>query len=160
MRFKRGFSALLLAVAVVALDRATKHWAMRTLAQPVVALEGVLRWRYCENTGAAFSALSGSGTVVLVLSAILLVVLAAYLLFRPRIPWGAQLCLWAVVAGGASNLFDRLAWGFVVDFIHVLFFDYIFNFADCCITVGAVLFVIHVLFFTRSEENSKGKEES
>ena len=88
MRFKRGFSALLLAVAVVALDRATKHWAMRTLAQPVVALEGVLRWRYCENTGAAFSALSGSGTVVLVLSAILLVVLAAYLLFRPRIPWG------------------------------------------------------------------------
>lgn len=41
MRFKRGFSALLLAVAVVALDRATKHWAMRTLAQPVVASKRV-----------------------------------------------------------------------------------------------------------------------
>ncbi len=139
MRFKRGFSALLLAVAVVALDRATKHWAMRTLAQPVVALEGVLRWRYCENTGAAFSALSGSGTVVLVLSAILLVVLAAYLLFRPRIPWGAQLCLWAVVAGGASNLFDRLAWGFVVDFIEPLFVSFaVFNVADCFIVLGVL----------------------
>ncbi len=146
MRFKRGFSALLLAVAVVALDRATKHWAMRTLAQPVVALEGVLRWRYCENTGAAFSALSGSGTVVLVLSAILLVVLAAYLLFRPRIPWGAQLCLWAVVAGGASNLFDRLAWGFVVDFIEPLFVSFaVFNVADCFIVLGVLGAALTVL---------------
>ena len=146
MRFKRGFSALLLAVAVVALDRATKHWAMRTLAQPVVALEGVLRWRYCENTGAAFSALSGSGTVVLVLSAILLVVLAAYLLFRPRIPWGAQLCLWAVVAGGASNLFDRLAWGFLVDFIEPLFVSFaVFNVADCFIVLGVLGAALTVL---------------
>ena len=146
MRFKRGFSALLLAVAVVALDRATKHWAMRTLAQPVVALEGVLRWRYCENMGAAFSALSGSGTVVLVLSAILLVVLAAYLLFRPRIPWGAQLCLWAVVAGGASNLFDRLAWGFVVDFIEPLFVSFaVFNVADCFIVLGVLGAALTVL---------------
>lgn len=146
MRFKKGFSALLLAVAVVALDRATKHWAMRTLAQPVVALEGVLRWRYCENTGAAFSALSGSGTVVLVLSAILLVVLAAYLLFRPRIPWGAQLCLWAVVAGGASNLFDRLAWGFVVDFIEPLFVSFaVFNVADCFIVLGVLGAALTVL---------------
>ncbi len=146
MRFKRGFSALLLAVAVVALDRATKHWAMRTLAQPVVALEGVLRWRYCENTGAAFSALSGSGTVVLVLSAVLLAVLAAYLLFRPRIPWGAQLCLWAVVAGGASNLFDRLAWGFVVDFIEPLFVSFaVFNVADCFIVLGVLGAALTVL---------------
>ena len=146
MRFKRGFSALLLAVAVVALDRATKHWAMRTLAQPVVALEGVLRWRYCENTGAAFSALSGSGTVVLVLSAILLAVLAAYLLFRPRSPWCAQLCLWAVVAGGASNLFDRLAWGFVVDFIEPLFVSFaVFNVADCFIVLGVLGAALTVL---------------
>ena len=146
MRFKRGFSALLLAVAVVALDRATKHWAMRTLAQPVVTLEGVLRWRYCENTGAAFSALSGSGTVVLVLSAVLLAVLAAYLLFRPRIPWGAQLCLWAVVAGGASNLFDRLAWGFVVDFIEPLFVSFaVFNVADCFIVLGVLGAALTVL---------------
>ena len=146
MRFKRGFSALLLAVAVVALDRATKHWAMRALARPVVAIEGVLRWRYCENTGAAFSALSGSGTVVLVLSAVLLAVLAAYLLFRPRIPWGAQLCLWAVVAGGASNLFDRLAWGFVVDFIEPLFVSFaVFNVADCFIVLGVLGAALTVL---------------
>ena len=146
MRFRRGFSALALVALVVFLDRITKHWAMRALSQPVVAVEGVLRWRYCENTGAAFSALSGSGTAVLVLSAVLLAVLVAYLLFRPRIPWAAQLCLWVVVAGGASNLFDRLAWGFVVDFIEPMFVSFaVFNVADCflvLVVLGAALGVL------------------
>ena len=83
---------------------------------------------------------------MLVLSAILLVVLAAYLLFRPRIPWGAQLCLWAVVAGGASNLFDRLAWGFVVDFIEPLFVSFaVFNVADCFIVLGVLGAALTVL---------------
>ena len=146
MRFRRGFSALALVALVVFLDRITKHWAMRALSQPVVAVEGVLRWRYCENTGAAFSALSGSGTAVLVLSAVLLAVFVAYLLFRPRIPWAAQLCLWAVVAGGASNLFDRLAWGFVVDFIEPLFVSFaVFNVADCFIVLGVLGAALGVL---------------
>ena len=38
-----------------------------------------------------------------------------------------------------------------MDFIHVLFFPYIFNFADCCITVGAVLLVFHFLFFAEQK---------
>ena len=146
MRFKRGFSALLLAVAVVALDRATKHWAMRALAQPVVAIEGVLRWRYCENTGAAFSALSGSGTVVLVLSAVfargaggVFALSAPDSLGRATVP----------VGGGRwrrFHLFDRLAWGFVVDFIEPLFVSFaVFNVADCFIVLGVLGAALTVL---------------
>ena len=41
-------------------------------------------------------------------------------------------------SGAIGNLIDRFLYGFVVDFIHVLFFPYIFNFADCCVTVGGV----------------------
>ena len=63
-----------------------------------------------------------------------------------------------LMAGGIGNLIDRIAHGFVVDYIHVLFFDYVFNFADCCITVGAVLFVIHVLFFTREGKETLPRE--
>ena len=58
-----------------------------------------------------------------------------------------------LIAGGLGNLIDRIVHGFVVDFIHVLFFGYVFNFADCCITVGAVLFVIHMLFFSYKEKS-------
>ena len=63
-----------------------------------------------------------------------------------------------LMSGGIGNLIDRIAHGFVVDYIHVLFFDYVFNFADCCITVGAVLFVIHVLFFTREGKETLPRE--
>ena len=42
-----------------------------------------------------------------------------------------------MVAGGASNLFDRLAWGFVVDFIEPLFVSFaVFKVADCFIVLG------------------------
>ena len=63
-----------------------------------------------------------------------------------------------LISGGIGNLIDRILHGYVIDYIHVLFFDYVFNFADCCITVGAVLFVIHVLFFTGKGEERPAKE--
>ena len=50
---------------------------------------------------------------------------------------------------------DRLLYGYVVDYIHVLFFPYVFNFADCCITVGAVCFVVHYLFWAEHRERKK-----
>ena len=113
-----------------------------------------------ENTGAAFGLFKNIRWLVVAVTVIAIVAIIV-LLFRYRhhsfFSYAASALL---ISGGIGNLIDRMAYGFVVDFIHVLFFDYIFNFADCCITVGAVLFVIHVLFFTRSEENSKGKEES
>ena len=72
-----------------------------------------------------------------------LVFLVAFLLFL--LLFGG-LCLWAVVAGGASNLFDRLAWGFVVDFIEPLFVSFaVFNVADCFIVLGVLGAALTVL---------------
>ena len=46
----------------------------------------------------------------------------------------------ALVLGGAlGNLYDRLAYGFVVDFFDFSFFPAVFNVADSAITAGAVL---------------------
>ena len=49
----------------------------------------------------------------------------------------------------------------MVDYIHVLFFPYIFNFADCCVVVGAILFAVWYLFVKEKKEkrDSDGKEE-
>ena len=46
-------------------------------------------------------------------------------------------------------MIDRIAMGYVVDFIDVSpLFDFaVFNFADCCVTVGAVIMAVYVLFF-------------
>ena len=44
------------------------------------------------------------------------------------------------------------ALGFVVDYIHVSFFPPVFNFADCCVVIGTVLVMVHVLFFSERRD--------
>ena len=52
-----------------------------------------------------------------------------------------------IVAGGIGNLIDRIFRGFVVDMIEVTFINYpVFNFADICVVIGAILFCAYVLF--------------
>lgn len=58
-----------------------------------------------------------------------------------------QLGLALVLSGAIGNLIDRVALGYVRDFIAFDFINFpVFNFADSCITVGAVLLVVSVLF--------------
>lgn len=58
-----------------------------------------------------------------------------------------QLGLALVLSGAIGNLIDRVALGYVRDFIAFDFMNFpVFNFADSCITVGAVLLIVSVLF--------------
>ena len=55
-----------------------------------------------------------------------------------------------------GNLIDRAVFGYVTDMIKTIFMDFpVFNFADCCITVGVVLLVIYVLFFYKDEKKEE-----
>ena len=47
-----------------------------------------------------------------------------------------------IIGGGIGNLIDRIFRGFVIDYLSLSFFPPICNFADYCITIGAVLFVL------------------
>ena len=51
-----------------------------------------------------------------------------------------------IVGGGIGNLIDRLFRGFVIDYLSLSFFPPICNFADYCITIGAFLFILCILF--------------
>ena len=42
----------------------------------------------------------------------------------------------------------------------LLFFDYIFNFADCLVVVGVCLFIIYTLFIMKDEKTENNKEEN
>ena len=62
-------------------------------------------------------------------------------------PRNLQLGLALVLSGAIGNLIDRVALGYVRDFIAFDFMNFpVFNFADSCITVGAVLLIVSVLF--------------
>ena len=61
-----------------------------------------------------------------------------------------------VISGGLGNVIDRILYGFVVDFIEPMFIDFaVFNFADCCITVGAFMLIGYEIYELITEKKKK-----
>lgn len=126
-------------VGLLALDRATKLWAAAKLA-PIgtIPLIPFFDLTYVENTGAAFGMGRGAGRLLTVVS-IGLVIGLQYLRRRwPKDDVWLQGGALLVTTGAVGNLYDRLRFGFVVDFLHLHHWP-VFNVADSCITVGALM---------------------
>jgi signal peptidase II len=140
---------LLLVIAIgatIGCDRVTKHMAAATLAEVPSRsfLAGTLRLEYAENTG-AFLSLGADWpppirTAVFGVTNAVLLVVVAVVAVRGRWPRMALFGVALFVAGGASNLLDRLAYGMVIDFMNVGVGSLrtgIFNVADVAIMLGA-----------------------
>ena len=142
------YLALVVAAVLVGLDQWVKAWAYTSLNESIAVIPGVFYLTYLENTGAAFGLFQGRAFVLGIVSiAILAAVL--YLLLSGRA--GGRAILWGlslILAGGVGNLIDRLARGFVIDYLDfsALFGFPIFNLADCFVVVGTVLMMVHILF--------------
>lgn len=130
---------LLVALLLLAADRASKVWALTCLAvQGPVKLGSYFWLNYVENTGAAFGMFQhGNGLLIGVMVAVIGYIVWSWkdLTRYGRVAeWGCML----ILAGALGNLYDRLTLGFVVDFLDLRVWP-VFNVADSCITVGAVL---------------------
>lgn len=134
--------AVLVAVVIV-LDQITKRAVIDNIAPgtthkflPAVNLVHI------HNSGVAFGFFSGGGVIVLGLTFTALGALVVYFLMRPTRPW-----LWLptglLVGGAIGNLIDRLAHGYVTDFIKLPAWP-AFNLSDMAITFG-VLSLLYVL---------------
>ncbi|HYP40755.1 MAG TPA: signal peptidase II [Chloroflexia bacterium] len=152
---------------VVAIDQATKAWIAANIVSHEVRpiIEGFVRLRYTQNTGAAFGFFQG-GAGVLSLAA--LVVLSIILVVALRVGRGNRLMLLALslISGGAiGNLIDRLRLGYVVDFVDVhgpsitldnrVYTWPVFNMADSAISIGVIL-LMAVFLFGQQEPASPG----
>ena len=133
-------------VPAILADRITKIWALMETPRFTV-VPGVFGVRFARNTGAAFSMLSSAPWLVSALSVALIIAVMAVLVTDRKMDKWTRLGLWLVVAGGLGNVYDRLAYGFVVDMIEVLFVDFaIFNVADICVCCGAFLAAAAMIF--------------
>ena len=145
---------VILAAAGVAIDQIIKYIVLDRLAPvgSVQVIPGLLDFTYVENRGAAFGILQNRIWFFVVLTVLIsAAVIFLWFRYRHHTVWsrlGAVLNL----SGGIGNLIDRLVLGFVVDYIHVSFFPPVFNFADCCVVIGTVLVMVHVLFFSERRD--------
>jgi|SRR3989338_7256471 len=100
-----------------------------------------------RNTGAAFGLFKDQAVIFILISVIAIIFIGFYLIKRKVHPHtkgfgvGVNLPLALILGGAIGNLIDRLRFGYVVDFIDLRFWP-VFNVADSCITIGAV-----ILFF-------------
>lgn len=140
-----------LAAVLFAVDQGVKAAvvARMALGEVLPVFGEVLQLRYVRNSGAAFSAFSGS-TWVLTLVAIGVIVFIVWYARRIRsLVWG--LVFGMVLGGALGNATDRFirapggGQGPVIDYIQVWGFPAIFNIADIAVTVGMGLFLLLTL---------------
>jgi signal peptidase II len=137
---------MLLVLALAGCDHATKVVARASLygAKPLVLISGVLDLQYTENRDTAFDLLSwvtlpSKEWLLLLASGLTLGAIALAWWKRRRLASRTENVAYVLVVGGAiGNVADRVARGYVVDFIHLHRWP-VFNVADMAICAGATL---------------------
>jgi signal peptidase II len=130
------------AAVVVAVDQATKSWAVHRLAAGPIHVVWKLDLALGYNTGASFSIAQGWGGTLAVLAVVLVVVLLAGAHRAGSTTMAIAIGL--IVGGALGNLVDRIVRGHhgaVVDFVELHFWP-TFNVADASIVVGGALAAI------------------
>jgi len=154
--------SLILAAGII-LDQLTKFLAVKLL-KPVGSVplwEGVLHLTYVENRGAAFGMLANQRWIFIAVSTVVIIAFLYYL-YSGYAGGGLQAIAVAMVtSGGIGNMIDRLALGYVVDFIDFTLIDFaVFNGADSFVCVGAGLLILAlILEMVREEREKKDKGE-
>jgi len=144
---------------IVAIDQLTKVWAVAALSDgPVHVIGETVKFELTRNGGGAFSRFQGM-TPVLAVGAIIVTFALARVLRRTT-DTVLVVALTLVLGGALGNLVDRFARapgflrGHVVDFISIGWWP-VFNVADSCVTIGAVLLIVRSLRATRVAEHPK-----
>ena len=150
-----GLSAL-----IILADRLSKIWVTRhvELGDAITVIPKVLRISHVLNSGAAFSMFTYSSrpqTVRAMLISFSLIAAAAVFVFLIKLGWrvtGTTVALALILGGALGNVYDRIAYGMVIDFleVHIILGSWNyhwpdFNVADSAIVVGGILLFLDAL---------------
>ena len=125
--------------------------ALTELPYQIDAIPGIFHFTHTLNEGAAFSSFKGAQWLF-ILVFVLLTVGILWEFPKKKMPF-TTLERWLILciyAGGIGNMIDRLRFGFVIDMIEVEFMNFaVFNVADCFITCGCILLLLHLILFNK-----------
>ena len=150
---KTGWIWLWVSVVVFLFDRITKELAQAHLTSYIpLPVMPSLNFTLAYNKGAAFSFLhTGSGWQVIFFASLAIFVVTLLLVWLRKLPaavsWQA-IGFTLIIGGALGNLWDRVCYGKVVDFIQLYYRHFYwptFNIADSAICLGAVMLLIDQL---------------
>lgn len=148
---------IILSAVIVGIDQLIKYFVYNFL-KPVGSVDvipGLFSLDYVENKGAAFGMMANMRWVFIVFT-IVVIAIILYVVFKKKITnklFIASAIL--LIGGGIGNLIDRIFLGFVIDYLSISFFPPVCNFADYCITIGTVLLLVYLLFFSDYFKSNK-----
>lgn len=117
-------------------------------------IDNILNIRYIHNEGAAFNLFSGK-TLFLIVITVIFVLLMLYILFKNTTDKNVALFIVLILSGGIGNLYDRINFSYVRDFLEFDFISFpIFNIADIYITVAVILIILSILFEKKDEKRN------
>lgn len=140
-------SIIILGVIFLIIDQASKLLVIKLLnpGDSITIIKNFFYIKYTNNTGAAFSILTGQ-RIFLIIVALIIIGILIYYLKKNQVKGKINILSFSLVIGGAlGNLIDRIIRGYVIDFISIKIGNYnfpIFNIADSLIVIGIFLLLI------------------
>lgn len=140
---------LIFSLSAIVLDIITKYIAVTVFKiNELEIIKDVLYFTYVENRGAAFGILKDQRILFLTITILVVGAVIFYIIYKKPQNKLLLTSLGMISGGGIGNLIDRIRLSYVVDFIDVRIINYpVFNVADCFVVIGAILFVIYIMFY-------------
>ena len=158
---------ILFAVAAIAVDLVSKAAAFDILEDvpggSIAVAEGIFSLTMTRNYGASFGIFSGKTTLLSAITGIGIALVLVVLIVRPKAPKILRYSLIMIFAGGLGNLVDRIAFGYVRDFIDYTFLETFFgidfaigNIADIFVMIAMGMLIVYMIFGYKEGDLSKG----
>lgn len=148
-----------IALITVLLDQVIKYLVMNNMAlhQEIKLIPNFFSLYYLKNTGAAFSIL-GNKTILLILVSIFCLIIIKNAIKKLKRTNTLNIISLGIMTGGIiGNLFDRVLYKSVIDYLSFNIFNYsfpVFNLADIGITVGAILLIIDLMIEEKEKKTT------
>ena len=151
--------SLIVTLICILVDQAIKIIVMGTMSlnSSINIIPNFFSLTYVENDGAAWSILSGNKIFLILISVVALIFIYYYFIKSTDIKKFEFINYSILIGGIFGNLFDRIKYGKVIDYLDFNIFGYnfpIFNFADICIVISVILLLMYNIKEGKNAKNN------
>lgn len=158
----KNYLVYIICIILLIIDFISKRIVISNLelGKSIKVIKNFFYLTYTRNTGAAFSILEDSQILLIIITVIILFFINKNL-NRSKLSKSETISFGLILGGILGNLYDRIAYKYVIDFLDFKIFGYnypIFNLADTFIVIGVfILLIKYIKEDIHERNNSKRK---